>query len=164
MPTNVLLPKWGMGMNDGTVVKWLKQEGDTVEEGDALCEIESAKVSSEVESPGAGTLARIVVPEGMTVDTGVLLAVILAAGEEATDLPEPLTDGTVSAPPSPSSAPGTQAPSAANRPPGFKEPAGGRHQVTPIARKIARELGVDLETVAGSGPGGRILEEDVRAV
>ena len=164
MPTNVLLPKWGMGMNDGTVVKWLKQEGDTVEEGDALCEIESAKVSSEVESPGAGTLARIVVPEGMTVDTGVLLAVILAAGEEATDLPEPLTDGTVSAPPSPSSAPGTQAPSAANRPPGRKEPAGGRHQVTPIARKIARELGVDLETVAGSGPGGRILEEDVRAV
>ncbi|MBT4515367.1 MAG: hypothetical protein HOC77_09795, partial [Chloroflexi bacterium] len=61
MPTNVLLPQWGMGMNDGTIVKWLKQEGDAVEVGDPLCEVESAKVNSEVESPGAGTLARIVV-------------------------------------------------------------------------------------------------------
>ena len=58
MPTNVLLPQWGMGMNDGTIVKWLKQEGDAVEIGDPLCEVESAKVNSEVESPGKGTLAR----------------------------------------------------------------------------------------------------------
>lgn len=163
MPTNVLLPKWGMGMNDGTVVKWLKQEGDDVKEGEALCEIESAKVNSEVESPGAGTLARIVVPEGMTVDTGVLLAVILADGEEATDLPEPMTDAQPAAPPSPASGPGSRVLSAANRPAGRKEPAAGRTQVTPIARKIARELGVDLETVTGSGSGGRIVEEDVRS-
>ncbi|MDA1257766.1 MAG: dihydrolipoamide acetyltransferase family protein [Chloroflexi bacterium] len=163
MPTNVLLPKWGMGMNDGTVVKWLKQEGDAVAEGDPLCEIESAKVNSEVESPGAGTLARIVVPEGMTVDTGVLLAVILAAGEEAKDLPEPLSSASSVTPPPARNVAVAGGISAANRPAGRKESAAGRRQVTPIARKIARELGVDLETVEGTGPGGRIQEEDVRA-
>jgi len=156
MPTRVLLPQWGMGMNDGTIVKWLKQEGDAVEEGDPLCEVESAKVNSEVESPGAGTLARIVVPEGMTVDTGTLLAVLLAVGEEAVDLPEPMTDAKAGAPtPSPTPAAGS--------PVGLQGAAGVRRQITPIARKVARELGVDLESVTGSGPGGRILEDDVRA-
>ncbi len=159
MPTRVLLPQWGMGMNEGTIVKWLKQEGDAIEEGDPLCEVESAKVNSEVESPGAGTLARIVVPEGMTVDTGTLLAVLLAAGEEAVDLPKPMTDAKASAP-LPSPTPVTSgAGSLANR----QGSAGGRRQITPIARKIARELGVDLESVTGSGPAGRILEDDVRA-
>lgn len=159
MPTRVLLPQWGMGMNEGTIVKWLKQEGDAIEEGDPLCEVESAKVNSEVESPGAGTLARIVVPEGMTVDTGTLLAVLLAAGEEAVDLPEPMTDAKASAPP-PSPTPVT---SGAGSPASRQGSAGGRRQITPIARKIARELGVDLESVTGSGPAGRILEDDVRA-
>jgi len=156
MPTRVLLPQWGMGMNEGTIVKWLKQEGDAIEEGDPLCEVESAKVNSEVESPGAGTLARIVVPEGMTVDTGTLLAVLLAAGEEAVDLPEPMSDAKASAP-TPSPTP------VASSPAGRPGAAGERRQITPIARKVARELGVDLESVTGSGPGGRILEGDVRA-
>jgi pyruvate dehydrogenase E2 component (dihydrolipoamide acetyltransferase) len=149
-----------MGMNDGTIVKWLKQEGDTVEVGDPLCEVESAKVNSEVESPGAGTLARIVVPEGKTVDTGTLLAVLLSEGEEGVELPEPMSD----APPAPAAAPARSGGvSAANRPAGRKEPAAGRRQITPIARKVARELNIDLDTVTGTGPGGRILEEDVRA-
>ena len=156
MPTRVLLPQWGMGMNDGTIVKWLKHEGDAVEEGDPLCEVESAKVNSEVESPGAGTLARIVVPEGMTVDTGTVLAVLLAAGEEAIDLPEPMIDTKASAP-APSPTP------VAGPPAGPRGAVGGRRQITPIARKVARELGIDVESVTGSGPGGRILEDDVRA-
>ena len=160
MPTNVLLPQWGMGMNDGTIVKWLKQEGDAVEVGDPLCEVESAKVNSEVESPGAGTLARIVVPEGKTGDTGTLLAVLLAEGEEGVDLPEPMSDAPMAPAAPPARGPGI---SAANRPAGRKEPAAGRRQITPIARKVARELGVEIDAVTGSGPGGRILEEDVRA-
>ncbi len=152
MPTNVLLPKWGMGMNDGTIVKWLKQEGDPVEEGDPLCEIESAKVNADVEAPGAGTLAQVVVPEGMTVDTGSLLAVILAAGEQA-ELPAPLSLRVPASAASPAaSAPVSPAPA-----------PGGRRQVTPIARRLARELGVDVDTVAGTGPGGRVVEGDVRA-
>lgn len=155
MPTNVLLPKWGMGMNDGTVVKWLKQEGDPVEEGDPLCEIESAKVNADVEAPGAGTLARVVVPEGMTVDTGSLLAVILAAGEQA-ELPAPLSLRV--------SASAASSAAAAPVSPAAPAPApGGRRQVTPIARRLARELGVDVDTVAGTGPGGRVVEDDVRA-
>ena len=90
MPFEVLLPQWGMGMNDGLLLKWLKAEGDSVAKGDPLVEIESSKVNGEVEAPGAGTLARIVVPEGMTVATGSLLAVILAEGETA-DLPDPIS-------------------------------------------------------------------------
>jgi len=86
MPIEVLLPKWGMGMNDGMIVKWLKNEGDQVEEGEHLVEIESAKVNSEVESPGAGILARIVVPEGMVVVPGTVIAVILAISGMASPL------------------------------------------------------------------------------
>ena len=157
MPTNVLLPQWGMGMNDGTIVKWLKQEGDAVEIGDPLCEVESAKVNSEVESPGKGTLARIVVPDGKTVDTGTLLAVILADGEEGVDLPERMSDAPAVPVPPASTAPAIRSRTARN------ESASGRRQVTPVARKVSRELGVDLDTVTGSGPNGRILEEDVRA-
>lgn len=157
MPTNVLLPQWGMGMNDGTIVKWLKQEGDAVEIGDPLCEVESAKVNSEVESPGKGTLARIVVPDGKTVDTGTLLAVILADGEEGVDLPERMSDAPAVPVPPASTAPAIRPRTARN------ESASGRRQVTPVARKVSRELGVDLDTVIGSGPNGRILEEDVRA-
>ena len=96
MPYEVLLPQWGMGMNDGLVLKWLKAEGDKVAIGDSLVEIESSKVNAEVEAAEEGVLARIVVPEGMVVDTGSVLAVILAEGEEA-DLPDPLSTDTSAA-------------------------------------------------------------------
>ena len=155
MPFDVLLPQWGMGMNDGLLLKWLKAEGDSVAKGDPLVEIESSKVNGEVEAPEAGILARIVVPEGMTVATGSLLAVILAAGETA-DLPDPITQAPpASAPVAVSSA--SAAPSAA------AAPAGGRQQVTPIARRLAKELNIDLANVAGTGPRGRVTEDDVRS-
>ena len=154
MPFEVLLPQWGMGMNDGLLLKWLKAEGDSVAKGDPLVEIESSKVNGEVEAPGAGTLARIVVPEGMTVATGSLLAVILAEGETA-DLPDPISQAPSASAPV-AVAPAASAPAAA-------APAGGRQQVTPIARRLAKELNVDLANVAGTGPRGRITEDDVRA-
>ena len=153
MPFEVLLPQWGMGMNDGLLLKWLKAEGDSVAKGEGLVEIESSKVNGEVEAPEAGILARIVVPEGMTVDTGSLLAVILAEGETA-DLPDPISQA-------PSAAPVAVAP-AAPAPPATA-PAGGRQQVTPVARRLAKELNVDLTNVAGTGPRGRVTEDDVRA-
>lgn len=160
MPIDVLLPKWGMGMNDGMIVKWLKKEGDQVAEGEHLVEIESAKVNSEVESPAAGTLARIVVPEGAVVVPGTVIAVILAPGEKATHLPERMAPGAAqaAAEPPPAPTPAATAPSAPSAPPA---PGGGR-QVTPMARRLAAQLGVSIETVQGSGPGGRITEEDVR--
>ncbi|MCH7734724.1 MAG: E3 binding domain-containing protein, partial [Chloroflexi bacterium] len=155
MPFEVLLPQWGMGMNDGLLLKWLKAEGDSVAKGEGLVEIESSKVNGEVEAPEAGILARIVVPEGMTVDTGSLLAVILAEGETA-DLPDPISQAPSAAPVAVAAvAPTPSAPAAA--------PAGGRPQVTPIARRLAKELNVDLANVAGTGPRGRVTEDDVRA-
>ena len=155
MPYEVLLPQWGMGMNDGLILKWLKAEGDKVAIGDALVEIESSKVNADVEAAEEGILARIVVPEGMVVDTGSVLAIILAEGEEA-DLPEPLTaDTPAAAVPVAPAAPA--APAAASGGGG-----GDRQQVTPIARRVAKELGVDLSTVTGTGPRGRVTEEDVR--
>ena len=155
MPYEVLLPQWGMGMNDGLVLKWLKAEGDKVAIGDSLVEIESSKVNAEVEAAEEGVLARIVVPEGMVVDTGSVLAIILAEGEEA-DLPDPLSADT----------PAAAAPVAPSTPAAPAAASGGggasRQQVTPIARRVAKELGVDLSTIAGTGPRGRVTEEDVR--
>ncbi|MBI4220320.1 MAG: E3 binding domain-containing protein, partial [Chloroflexi bacterium] len=177
MPVEVLLPKWGMGMNDGMIVKWLKKEGDHVEEGEHLVEIESAKVNSEVESPAAGTLARIVVPEGMVIVPGTVIAVIVAPGEVAKDLPQrmekPAGAAAAGAPmPAAATQPATQPSSvgagagprspAAGGPPPQTPTASGPRQVTPIARRLAQQLGVNLDTVTGTGPGGRVTEEDVR--
>jgi len=136
MPTDLLLPQWGMGMNDGMVVKWLKSPGDQVEVGEAVVEIEAAKVTGEVESPAAGTLGRIVAPEGTVVPTGARLAILLGPGETEADLPS-------------EAAPATPA-------------AGAPGQVTPVARRVADELGVDVGAVTGTGPGGRVTEADVR--
>lgn len=159
MPIDVLLPQWGMGMNDGMVVKWLKKEGDAVKKGDPLVEIESSKVNAAVESPSDGTLGRILVHEGVVVLVGVKIALLLAAGESASVLPPPVQKATAGAShaaaagsgPSPSQ--GAGAPVAS---------AGSAKQVTPIARRIAKEMGVDVERVAGTGPGGRVTEDDVR--
>lgn len=163
MPIDVLLPKWGMGMNDGMIVKWLKKEGDQVAEGEHLVEIESAKVNSEVESPGAGTLARIVVPEGAVVVPGTVIAVILAPGEKAVNLPERMAPGAAQGT-APAAAPAPSAPatSAAPQAPAPAQSQSGTRQVTPIARRLAQQLGVNMDTVQGSGPGGRITEDDVR--
>jgi len=136
MPADLLLPQWGMGMNDGIVVKWLKSEGDQVETGEPVVEIEAAKVTGTVESPSAGTLGRIVAPEGTVVPTGTRLAIILAPGETEADLPS-------------EAAPTTPA-------------AGAPRQVTPVARRVAGEMGVDVTAVTGTGPGGRVTEADVR--
>lgn len=163
MPIDVLLPKWGMGMNDGMIVKWLKKEGDQVAEGEHLVEIESAKVNSEVESPGAGTLARIVVPEGAVVVPGTVIAVILAPGEKATNLPERMAPGAAQAAASaPAPAPSAPSTPAAPQAPAPAQSQSGTRQVTPIARRLAQQLGVNIDTVQGTGPGGRITEDDVR--
>ena len=136
MPTDLLLPQWGMGMNDGMVVRWLKSEGDQVKAGEPVVEIEAAKVTGEVESPAPGTLGRIVAPEGAVVPTGTRLGIILAPGETAADLPSETTPSTPA--------------------------AGAPGQVTPVALRVARELGVDVGSVTGTGPGGRVTEADVR--
>ncbi len=156
MPTDVLLPQWGMGMNEGQVVKWLKSEGDPVVKGDALVEIESAKVNSEVEAPADGVLGKILVPEGTDVPVGTRLGVLLSEGDDPSilDSIEPYA--------APRSAPtvarARRAPAAASA----TRDAGRRQVVTPRARRLASELRVDVESIQGTGPSGRVTEDDVR--
>ena len=142
-----------MGMNEGQVVKWLKKEGDPVAKGDALVEIESAKVNAEVEATADGTLGKILVPEGTDVPVGTRLGLLLAEGEDASVLDsfEPYSAPVAPKPPTPA-----RRASAAGR------GAGRRQVVTPRARRLASELGVDLDTVEGTGPSGRVTEDDVR--
>lgn len=154
MPTEVTLPQWGMGMNEGLVVKWLKHEGDTVEQGDPLVEIETAKINSEVEAPASGTLTRISVGEGETVDIGTRLAMILAPGEDEAALSEQ------DVPSAPIKQTGPIEPGMAGD--RAIAPAGPRRQATPVARRLAKELGVAIDSVEGTGPSGRITEADVR--
>ena len=145
MPTEILLPQWGMEMDEGTVVRWLKKEGDPVQEGEPLVEIETAKLTTELESFASGILTRIVVPEGGTVPIRAVLAILTAPGEEVA-APEPSSASSASAGPGAAvSVPATAY-------------AG---QVVPAARRLAREHNVALAKVHGSGPNGRILIADV---
>ena len=149
MATNVLLPQWGMNMEDGTLTKWLVSEGDEIAEGQPLVEVETAKINSELESPATGVVAHIMAAEGSLVKVGELVAVIGAPGE---DPPRP----EVTAAPSRIGARGRR------RAPAARDAGGAAPQVTPVARRLARDNGVSLTDVIGTGPRGRITEQDVR--
>ena len=154
MATNVLLPQWGMQMEDGLLVKWLVKEGDTVETGQPLVEIETAKIESELETPVSGVVAHIMAPEGTTVDVGAIVAVI---GEPGEAVPRPS-----SARPEGASRPSFRPPSHQAATGRSATAAGRAAQVTPVARNLARQHNIALDQVSGTGPTGRITEEDVR--
>ena len=156
MPSNIILPQWGMGMNEGQVVKWLKSVGDAVAKGDALVEIESTKVNAEVEATSDGALGRIAINEGETVPVGTVLGYILLEGETESDLPEVAAKS------------GADDAGAAPAGSGVRSrrrgAGGGKVVATPRARRLAKQLDVDIESIAsGTGPSGRITEDDVRA-
>ncbi|MGB9867495.1 MAG: dihydrolipoamide acetyltransferase family protein [Bacillota bacterium] len=146
MVTKVIMPKLGLTMSEGTLVKWLKREGDRVTRGEGLMEVTTDKVTTEVESPGDGVLRKIVVPEGTTVACGAVIGII---ADEAEDISSVLAEL------------------------GLGPTAGAVEQGTPTTvrevkaspavRRLAKELGVDLSTVIGTGPDGRITEGDVKA-
>jgi len=139
------LPDLGEGLTEGEVARWLVAEGDAIAEDDPLVEIQTDKATVEIPSPYAGTVLQVVVPEGEVAPVGAVLVVIGEPGET------PLVESApIDAPPTAAAAPAR---------PGA---AAGRIAATPLVRKIAAELGVDLESVAGSGPGGRVTEDDVR--
>jgi pyruvate dehydrogenase E2 component (dihydrolipoamide acetyltransferase) len=155
MAQEIVLPQWGMEMQDATVVKWLKREGDSVQEGEPLVELETAKIETEMESTASGVLAHILVPEGATVPIRTVLAIVAAPGEQVSrphGVAPSVTAAPAAAPVTPS--PGTGAPP--------RPAAQGVPQVVPAARRLAQEGGVDLAQVRGTGPGGRILLEDVQ--
>ena len=158
--TEIRLPQFGMGMQEGTIISWLKNEGDHVAAGDVVAEIEAEKVTEELVATGTGVLQRILVPEGETVAVNELLAVIGPAGAAGTDADEGRREpvdqerGAVAA-----------QDRNADRPAPAPAATGSRsdRQVTPRARRLATELGVDLDSVVGTGPGGRVTEDDVTA-
>jgi len=156
MPVDILMPKLGLTMTEGLIVEWRKKEGDPVRKGEILFVLETEKVTYEVEAPEDGTLGRILVKEQQTVPVGAAVATLFRPGESA-------VEASASPAPVPKAEAATPAPAAAARAaaaPGTA-PSAGRVKATPLAKKVARELGIDLAAVAGSGPGGRILREDV---
>jgi pyruvate dehydrogenase E2 component (dihydrolipoamide acetyltransferase) len=163
---DVVMPQMGVSVSEGTITKWLKQEGDQVESDEPLLEISTDKVDTEVPSPGSGTLTQILVQEGQTVDVGTKLAVIggdgaaaAAAKEEAP--PEPAT-AEAAAEAEASSTAETPAPTATPKP----APApstNGKTFVSPVVAKIASEHGVDPSQVQGTGRGGRVTKKDILA-
>lgn len=150
----VIMPKMGDGMSEGTVLRWLKKEGDTVEVGDILAEIETDKASVELPADVSGKLVSIVAKEGETVPVGAVIAEILAEGEQ------PQT--TVPAPPEQTAPAETIAPPPVGKTLREEPPTQERVKASPLARRIAQEAGIDLAMVKGTGPGGRIVERDVQ--
>ena len=153
MAAEVKVPRLGQGMEVGTVVKWLKAEGDKVEKGEPLYELDTDKVTQEVEAEAAGVLLMIAVPEG-EVPVGTTIAFI---GEQGESVPDVSGNGKVSAheePKADESAPAEPTPE-----PERAEPAprreGERIKASPLARRIARERGIELASIAGTGPHGR---------
>ena len=191
MPIKVLMPALSPTMEKGNLAKWLKQEGDSVKSGDVLAEIETDKATMEVEAVDEGVLAKIVVPEG-TADVPVndLIALIAEEGEDPAKVEIPADGGGAPAKPQ-DEAPKDEAPKAESKaeakadskkdapaappanseaapvpskaPPVPKTGSGERIFASPLARRIAKDGGLDLTAVKGSGPHGRIIERDVRA-
>ncbi len=165
MPTNILMPALSPTMEKGNLAKWLKKEGDTIKSGDIIAEIETDKATMEVEAVDEGILARIVVPEG-TADVAVneIIGVIAAEGEDAKAAAAPAkAEAPKSEAPkaeAPKAAPVAAAPAAA---PSAAPAAssGERPFASPLARRLAKEAGLDLSKVQGSGPHGRIVEKDI---
>jgi len=155
MPVEIVMPKLGLTMTEGLIVEWRKKEGDPVRKGDILFVLETEKVTYEVEAPEDGSMGKILVKEQETVPVGAVVATLLKPGESAVEI----TAAPAAAPgaEAASPAPAAAAPAASSA----ATPSGGRVKATPLAKKVAQELGVDLAAVAGSGPGGRILREDV---
>ena len=148
MATEIKMPQLGLTMEEGTVERWLKAEGDSVKVGEPILEITTDKLTNEVEAEAEGVLLKIVAPEGADVPVQGLLGYIGQPGEQV--------DGGAPAPApaaAPAAAPAPAAPAA----------KGGKVRISPLARKIALQMGVDYTTLTGTGPSGRIIKRDVLA-
>jgi pyruvate/2-oxoglutarate dehydrogenase complex dihydrolipoamide acyltransferase (E2) component len=189
MPHQVIMPTLGLTMEEGTITEWLKKEGDQVSKEEPLFIVETDKSAVEVGAPASGVLQKIIVAVGQTVPVSAPIAVIAQPGEveqstspaaapAAPPPPAPVADqapssGGEAAPPAaatPVAAAPTTAPAAATANGAAAPPVtaavpaqAGRLRVSPRARMVAQQLGVDVATIAGSGPEGRIVERDVRA-
>jgi pyruvate dehydrogenase E2 component (dihydrolipoamide acetyltransferase) len=167
MATEIKLPRLGQGMESGTIVKWLKSEGDQVEKGEPLYELDTDKVTQDVEADASGVLLKIAVAEG-EVQVGTTIAVIGEQGEAVEVAEDPQEEGSPArareqerergrqASTNGQSERSTEATETKQR-----DSGDGRVKASPLARRIARERGIELSAVAGTGPDGRVVAEDV---
>ncbi len=186
MATQVIMPKLSPTMEEGQLSRWLKKEGDTVSMGEPLAEIDTDKATMEMQALGSGVLRKILIQEGESAPLGQLIAIIgepdedisALANQAAASKPAP-TEAATSAPApepaaeQPAEAPRDTAPTKTAEPaqgngqqPSAPKPdeSGGRLIVSPLAARMAAEAGVDLRSVTGSGPGGRIIKRDVEGL
>ena len=163
MAAEVVMPKFGLTMVEGTIQKWFKNEGDAINKGDALFEVETEKVLYEVESTAGGTVAKLLYGLEAVVPVGLPVAVIAEAGEDVAEVAARYSDGApapqAATSPAGSPTPGTGSAAAA---PAAAATNGKRAPVTPAARKLAAEHNIDTARLTGTGPGGRITREDVQ--
>jgi pyruvate dehydrogenase E2 component (dihydrolipoamide acetyltransferase) len=179
MPIDVLMPALSPTMEKGNLAKWLKKEGDAIKSGDVIAEIETDKATMEVEAVDEGVLAKIVVPEGSAdVPVNQLIALIAEEGEDVAGITAaaaapaaPKAEAPATAPKAddmvlreerPDATPGAAPSAPASQSGGQVGGQGGRIVASPLARRLAKQLGLDLSDIAGSGPHGRIIERDVR--
>ncbi len=158
---DVIMPKMGDAMTEGKILKWKKRPGESVAKGEPIAEIETDKVNVDIEAEDSGVLLDILVPEGQSAAVGASIAVIGAPGQRVQPRQAP-SSGPATGPTGP-----TQTPAApARTTPAAVSPADGadRTKASPLARKLAAEHGIDLATVKGTGPDGRITKEDVEAL
>ncbi len=168
MATPLPMPKLGLTMEEGTILKWRKDEGEAVEKGEIILDIQTDKVEYEVESPDGGLLLKTLAGEGDVVPCGTDIAVIGEAGEDTSSFGSTPAQASAEPEPSATEAPATPTPALAPTPAPpasmAAQPAPtGRVFASPAARRVARELGIDYRALNGSGPGGRIVQADVRA-
>ncbi len=164
----VVMPQMGVSVSEGTVTKWLKQPGDAIARDEALLEISTDKVDTEIPSPGDGVVGELLVAEGDTVEVGTLLATILPVGAASPE-PAPVSETAVAepvaaAPEAPAVVAVESAPQALPAPVAHDASSGnGRTFVSPVVARIASEHGVDPNAVAGTGTGGRVTKKDILA-
>jgi pyruvate dehydrogenase E2 component (dihydrolipoamide acetyltransferase) len=173
--SEVVMPQMGADMEEGTIVRWMKREGDAVERGEIIAEIETDKANVEIEAFESGVFRKVIAGEGDTVPVGAVIAVIAAPDDDisqyegaavaaapAESKAEPPPSPAPPAPAPAAPAPAAEAPAETATPP---SPArtNGRVRASPVARKLAEESGVDLSRVRGTGPDGRIVRRDVEA-
>ena len=176
MPINITMPALSPTMEEGNLSKWLVKEGDTVKSGDVIAEIETDKATMEVEAVDEGTVAKLVVAAGTEgVKVNALIAILAAEGEDVaaaasggSAAPAPKAEAPASQPaaqapaqksePAPPSAPAGASPPQGGR---STEPQGSRIFASPLAKRLAKEAGLDLSAVSGSGPHGRVVKSDI---
>jgi 2-oxoglutarate dehydrogenase dihydrolipoamide succinyltransferase (E2 component) len=174
---DVVMPQMGVSVSEGTITKWLKQEGETIAADEPLLEISTDKVDTEVPSPGEGIVAKILVPEGETVEVGTKLAVIAPEGDQVAPqeetVPEPATaeaaadaDAAAGGEGEPPTAETTEAapaaaPTTETAPPQADGTGNGKAFVSPVVARIASEHGVDVGQIPGTGRGGRVTKKDI---